>query len=243
MAEISLTLREGTVSALVGQSGSGKSTIARLLLGMERPDGGTVTLTRPGSSPVPVGTLRGRRLREYRATTQLVFQDPFASLNPANTVQYILSRPLQNFGGIPRSEVAVRAADLLEQVGLTPAARFIDKLPHQLSGGQRQRVVIARALAANPAVLIADEPVSMLDVSIRAEILDLLHHLVAGRGIAMLYITHDLLSARALADDVTVLEGGQVREQGTAAQVIDNATHPYTRELLAAIPDPFARAG
>jgi len=132
---------------------------------------------------------------------------------------------------------------LLETVGLSPAEQYLDKLPHQLSGGQRQRVVIARALAADPVVLIADEPVSMLDVSIRAEILELLKHLVAERGIAMLYITHDLLSARALADDVTVLEGGRVMEQGTASQVIDRATHPYTKELLAAIPDPFTRVG
>lgn len=241
--DVTLTLRSRTVSALVGQSGSGKSTIARLLLGMERPDTGTVTLTRPDEPPLSVGTLTGRSLRAYRSTVQLVFQDPFSSLNPASTVAYLLSRPLLNYGGATRADVRERAADLLEQVGLAPAARYLDRLPHQLSGGQRQRVVIARALAADPAVLIADEPVSMLDVSIRAEILDLLRTLVADRGIAMLYITHDLLSARALADDVTVLEGGRVREQGTASDVIDNAQHAYTRELLAAIPDPFARVG
>ncbi len=238
---IDLTLRAHTVSALVGQSGSGKSTIARLLLGMERPDTGTVTLTPPAGAPVSVGGLRGRRLREYRATTQLVFQDPFSSLNPANPIAYLLARPLRNYAGAGRGDVRDRVTDLLEQVGLTPASRYIDKLPHQLSGGQRQRVVIARALAAEPAVLIADEPVSMLDVSIRAEILELLRHLVADRGIAMLYITHDLLSARALADEVTVLESGRVVEQGSATDVIDHAEHPYTRELLAAIPDPFSR--
>lgn len=243
LQDVSLTLRQRTVSALVGQSGSGKSTIARLLLGMERPDNGSITLTAPGASPVSVGALRGARLRAYRATTQLVFQDPFSSLNPASTVAYTLSRPLRNYGGVARGEVRERTLALLEQVGLTPAERFIDKLPHQLSGGQRQRVVIARALAADPMVLIADEPVSMLDVSIRAEVLELLKRLVADRGIAMLYITHDLLSARALADDVTVLEGGRVMEQGPASQVIDNATHPYTQELLAAIPDPFSRVG
>lgn len=241
--DVSLTLRARTVSALVGQSGSGKSTIARLLLGMERPDTGSVSLTIPDAAPVAVGALSGRRLRDYRATVQLVFQDPFSSLNPANTVEYILSRPLRNYGGVTGDEQRERVCDLLEQVGLTPAQRFVDRLPHQLSGGQRQRVVIARALAADPAVLIADEPVSMLDVSIRAEILELLRHLVADRGIAMLYITHDLLSARALADEVTVLEGGRVMEQGTAAAVIDQAVHPYTRALLAAIPDPFARVG
>ncbi|WP_158866596.1 ABC transporter ATP-binding protein [Leifsonia sp. AG29] len=240
---VSLTLREQTVTALVGQSGSGKSTIARLLLGMERPDSGTIDLTLPGAAPVSVGSLRGRRLRDYRATVQLVFQDPFSSLNPASTVAYTLSRPLLNYGGVKRGELRDRAAELLEQVGLSPASRFLDKLPHQLSGGQRQRVVIARALAANPAVLIADEPVSMLDVSIRAEILELLKGLVADRGIAMLYITHDLLSARALADDVTVLQDGTVREQGTSSEVIDGASHEYTRELLAAIPDPFSRVG
>jgi peptide/nickel transport system ATP-binding protein len=238
---VSLTLRTRTVSALVGQSGSGKSTIARMLLGMERPDDGAITLERDGEAPISVGTLSGRQLREYRGSVQMVFQDPFSSLNPTRTVAYILSRPLLNYGGATRTDVRARSEELLEQVGLTPASRYIDKLAHQLSGGQRQRVVIARALAADPSILIADEPVSMLDVSIRAEILELLRRLVVDRELAMLYITHDLLSARALADDVTVLENGLVVEHGDTEQVIDHASHHYTRELLAAVPNPFSR--
>jgi peptide/nickel transport system ATP-binding protein len=237
---VSLTLREHTVSALVGQSGSGKSTIARLLLGVERPDSGRVSFTPDGADELVVSELKGRRLRDYRRHVQMVFQDPFSSLNPTRTLEYILSRPLINYGGVKRAQLRAEVGVLLESVGLSPASTYIDKLPHQLSGGQRQRVVIARALAANPRVLIADEPVSMLDVSIRAEILELLRDLVVDRNLAMLYITHDLLSARALADDVTVLEGGRVVEHGEADQVINNSKHEYTRELLAAVPDPFA---
>jgi peptide/nickel transport system ATP-binding protein len=233
-------LREHTVSALVGQSGSGKSTIARLLLGIERPDSGRVSFTPDGADELVVSELKRRRLRDYRRHVQMVFQDPFSSLNPTRTLEYILSRPLINYGGVKPRELRAEVGKLLESVGLSPASTYIDKLPHQLSGGQRQRVVIARALAANPRVLIANEPVSMLDVSIRAEILELLRDLVVDRNLAMLYITHDLLSARALADDVTVLESGRVVEHGDADQVINNSQHEYTRELLATVPDPFA---
>ncbi len=239
LRDISLTLRAHSVTALVGQSGSGKSTIARMLLGMERPDSGQVLLHGADGTDTSVGELGSRALRHYRANVQMVFQDPFSSLNPALSVAYILSRPLLNYGKVPKDAVRPRTLELLEQVGLTPASRFIDKLAHQLSGGQRQRVVIARALAASPTILVADEPVSMLDVSIRAEILDLLRTLVRDNELAMLYITHDLLSARALADEVAVLESGQIVEQGSAGDVIDRSQHPYTRELLAAIPNPF----
>lgn len=239
---VSLTLRERSVTALVGQSGSGKSTIARMVLGIERPDAGEVRFSAADGSTVDVGRVRGRSLRALRSEVQMVFQDPFSSLNPTRTIGYILSRPLRNYAGLSGRNARSAVLELLESVGLTPADGYIDRLPHQLSGGQRQRVVIARALAARPSILIADEPVSMLDVSIRAEILDLLRALVADRQLAMLYITHDLLSARALADDVTVLESGRVVESGDTDRVINHAEHPYTRELLAAVPDPFTRA-
>ncbi|ACQ81645.1 ABC transporter related [Beutenbergia cavernae DSM 12333] len=235
---VSLELRSGKVTALVGQSGSGKSTIARMVLGVERPDSGRVLF-----GDVQVDALRRAGLRDYRRHVQMVFQDPFASLNPTVPVGAALARPLLNFGGATRADVRDRAAALLEQVGLTPTAHYLERLPHQLSGGQRQRVVIARALAPDPAILVADEPVSMLDVSIRAEILALLASLVAERELAMLYITHDLLSARALADDVVVLSEGAVVEHGPTARVVEQPEHPYTRELLAAIPDPYADAG
>ncbi|TWD81188.1 peptide/nickel transport system ATP-binding protein [Kribbella amoyensis] len=235
--EVSFDLVPGRVTALVGQSGSGKTTLARLVTGVERPTEGTVTFHGEDQA-VDVGRLRGRRLSAYRRHTQLVFQDPFAALNPTRTIAYALSRPLQNHLGLSRSEARSRAGELLESVGLSPATQYLDKLPHQLSGGQRQRVVIARALAPDPSVLVADEPISMLDVSIRAEILELLDTLVRDRAIAMLYITHDLLSARLLADQVLVLNHGRVVESGPTLTVIQHAQDPYTQLLLDAIPLP-----
>ncbi|WP_432893190.1 ABC transporter ATP-binding protein [Kribbella sp. CA-245084] len=233
--DVSFGLRPGQVTALVGQSGSGKTTIARMLTGVERPTSGSIWF-----GDTPVDRLRRRALRKYRRHVQLVFQDPFSALNPTRTVAYALSRPLRNHLGLSGADARVRAAELLETVGLSPAAQYLDKLPHQLSGGQRQRVVIARALAPEPEVVIADEPISMLDVSIRAEIIALLDQLVRDRGIAMLYITHDLLSARLLANEVMVLNEGVMVERGPTLQVIGEAKDPYTRKLLAAIPRPGA---
>jgi oligopeptide/dipeptide ABC transporter ATP-binding protein len=234
--DVSLTLFAGRVTALVGQSGSGKSTIARLITGVERPTEGTVTF-----GETRVDRLRGRKLHDYRRHVQMVFQDPFSALNPTRTVAYALSRPLVNYRGLRGRAVRDRATELLESVGLSPAAQFLDKLPHQLSGGQRQRVVTARALAPEPEILVADEPISMLDVSIRAEILELLGELTRTRRLAMLYITHDLLSARLLADDVLVLNKGRLVESGPTLDVIGAAKDDYTRLLLDSIPNPFAK--
>jgi len=231
--DVSFELRPGRVSALVGQSGSGKTTIARLVTGVERPTNGAVRF-----KDTRVDKLGRRALRRYRRHAQLVFQDPFSALNPTRTVAYAISRPLRNHLGMDRAQARARAAELLETVGMSPAEQYLDKLPHQLSGGQRQRVVVARALAPEPEVLVADEPISMLDVSIRAEIVELLDNLVRDRDIAMLYITHDLLSARLLADEVMVLNKGVVVEHGPTLQVIGQAQDPYTRTLLAAIPRP-----
>ncbi|MGB3437901.1 MAG: ABC transporter ATP-binding protein [Actinophytocola sp.] len=233
--DVSFTLRRGRVTALVGQSGSGKSTIAKLITGIERPDSGTVMF-----GDVAVHRLRGRALRRYRKDVQLVFQDPFSALNPVRTVRQTLVRPLRNHLGLSEKEARSRMAPLMDAVGLSPV--FLDRYPHQLSGGQRQRVVVARALAPEPSILIADEPISMLDVSIRAEIIELLDRLVHERDLAMLYITHDLLSARLLADEVLVLNKGTVVEDGPAIEVIRNAKAPYTKLLLDALPDP-ARSG
>ncbi|MER7893164.1 ABC transporter ATP-binding protein [Micromonospora sp. NPDC094482] len=240
--DVSLALRPGAVTALVGQSGSGKSTLARIVTGVERPSSGEVRFTGDGDGggELRVDRLRGRALRDYRRHVQMVFQDPFSALNPTRTVGYALSRPLANFAGLRGDAARERAAQLLESVGLAPAGQFLDKLPHQLSGGQRQRVVTARALAPEPRVLIADEPISMLDVSIRAEILELLGALVQDRRLAMLYITHDLLSARLLADEVLVLNQGVLVERGPTREVIGSARDPYTRLLLDSIPNPFA---
>lgn len=231
VADVTFTLRRGRVTALVGQSGSGKSTIAKMLTGIERPDTGTVFF-----GDVPVHRLRGRGLRRYRKDVQLVFQDPFAALNPVRTVRQTLVRPLRNHLGLSEKDARLRVESLVDTVGLSPS--FLDRYPHQLSGGQRQRVVVARALAPEPSILIADEPISMLDVSIRAEIVELLDGLVHERDLAMLYITHDLLSARLLADEVLVLNKGKVVEDGPTVEVIRNAQAPYTKLLLDALPTP-----
>ena len=233
VAGVSFELRRGTVTALVGQSGSGKSTIAKLVTGIERPDTGSVRF-----GDVAVDRLRGKALRRYRKHVQLVFQDPFAALNPVRTIAQTLVRPLRNHLGLSERDARDRLPALLETVGLP--TRFLDRYPHQLSGGQRQRVVVARALAPEPSVLVADEPISMLDVSIRAEIVELLDQLVRERELAMLYITHDLLSARLLADEVLVLNEGRVVEDGPALRVIRESEADYTKQLLAALPNPYA---
>ena len=238
--DVSFSLRKGEVTALVGQSGSGKSTIARIITTIETPTSGQVLYyPADGGEPWDITKLNRRQRRVYGNAVQYMFQDPYAALNPALTVAYQLSRPLQNYRGMKKQEALDAAAELLEQVGLTPAAAYLARLPHELSGGQRQRVVIARALAPDPSLLIADEPIASLDVSIRAEILELLQSLVLQRGVGMLYITHDLLSAQMLADHAIVLQHGEVQEQGPAADVIENPKAGYTRELLDAIPNPF----
>ena len=231
--DVSLGLYQGAVVALVGESGSGKSTVAKMLAGQERPTAGTIRLD---DRPV---TLTGRRaFRHYKSEVQLVFQDPFASLNPAHTVRYHLERPLHLHRQLSRTEVHAAAAALMEQVRLTPAEKFLAKYPHELSGGQRQRVSFARALAAEPSVLLADEPVSMLDVSIRLEMLTLLDELRKGFKLAMLYITHDIASARYFADEVLVMYAGQIVERGPAEDVTQQPAHPYTQLLVSSAPDP-----
>ncbi|MBE3559297.1 MAG: ABC transporter ATP-binding protein [Ktedonobacteraceae bacterium] len=229
--DVSFSLRAGRVTGLVGQSGSGKTTIARLITCIEYPDSGAIWFDK-----TRVDRLRGEALHDYWQHVQYVFQDPFSALNPVHTVQYLLMRPLMNYGRMSAAQARQRVRELLETVGLSPAEQFENKRPHQLSGGQNQRVVVARALAPNPDIIIADEPISMLDVSIRAEILQLLDKLVRDHQIAMLYITHDLLSARLLSDEILVLNKGQVVEQGPAKKVIRQPSDEYTRQLLEAIP-------
>jgi peptide/nickel transport system ATP-binding protein len=229
---VSFGLYRGAVVALVGESGSGKSTVAKLLAGQERPTTGQVTL-----DGEPVNTRGGRAFRRYKSQVQYVFQDPFSSLNPVHTVGYHLSRPVRlHQPEVKDAGAAVTA--LLEQVRLTPTAQFIAKYPHELSGGQRQRVSFARALAARPTVLLADEPVSMLDVSIRLEMLSLLDDLRTRLALALLYITHDIASARYFADEVLVMYGGQIVERGPAEEVTQRPAHPYTQLLIASAPDP-----
>ncbi|NUP53044.1 MAG: ABC transporter ATP-binding protein [Catenulispora sp.] len=232
---ISIALPAGTVTAVVGESGSGKSTLARLLTGLIKPTAGEVLL-----DGVPVGTGAKAR-RKYTSSVHLVLQDPFSSLNSVHTVRYHLERPLKLHSKLGRAERAQRMRELLERVSLTPAENYLDKYPHELSGGQRQRVAIARGLAVEPRVLLADEPVSMLDVSIRLGVLNLLDDLRSGENLATMYVTHDIASARYLADCIVVMYAGQVVESGPATQITDSPTHPYTQLLLSAAPDP-ARA-
>ena len=234
--DVSFRLEPGAAMALVGQSGSGKSTIAKMVTGVERPTSGTVTF-----GDLRVDKLRRRQLKTLHADVQMVFQDPYSALNPLHTVEYTLTRPVENFTGLKGEAARERVLELLETVGLTPVEQYAAKLPHQLSGGQRQRVVIARALASNPQVLIADEPVSMLDVSLRAGVLSLLEDLRAGLGVSLLYITHDLLSARVVTDQIMVLHHGKVVESGGTTQVLRFPEDAYTTQLLDAIPQPARR--
>jgi peptide/nickel transport system ATP-binding protein len=232
--DVSFTLTPGKVTALVGESGSGKSTVARLLSRLYTPTGGTIRFRGEDVSRV-----RGRRaLLAYRSEVQMIFQDPFASLNPVKKVQHHLERPLRIHGLVSSRQVDARVRELLQTVGLVPPDEIAQKYPHQLSGGQRQRVAIARALAVEPAVVLADEPISMLDVSIRIGLLNLMADLKRELGIAFLYITHDIASARYVADEVLVMYAGRIVEQGPTDEVLHRPLHAYTRLLLSAVPNP-----
>jgi peptide/nickel transport system ATP-binding protein len=235
--DVSFTIEPGAAVALVGASGSGKSTIAGMITGAQRPTSGAITY-----GDVQVHQLRSGGLRRYHHDVQMVFQDPYGALTPLHTVGYTVSRPCRNFLGLSAHEADKRVNELLEQVGLAPASQFAPKLPHQLSGGQRQRVVIARALASDPGLIVADEPVSMLDVSLRAGVLRLLADLRESRGLSLLYITHDLLSARVVTDRILVLHKGRVVESGETTAVLRHPKDEYTTQLLDAIPHPFAPA-
>jgi peptide/nickel transport system ATP-binding protein len=232
--DVSFELRPGTITALVGESGSGKSTVARLLARLYEPTSGTMLFD--GGDVSDVDELR------YRSQVQIIFQDPFGSLNPVKTIRHHIERPLRIHRVVPPAQVGERVHELLRTVGLVPPEEVAAKYPHELSGGQRQRVAIARALAVEPRVLLADEPTSMLDVSIRIGILNLMLKLKEEHEIAFLYVTHDLASARYLADDMLVMYAGQIVERGPVEEVLADPLHPYTRLLLAAVPDPTRHA-
>ena len=234
--DVDLVLRRGRVTALVGESGSGKSTVARLLCHLYPPTGGSIVLENED-----VTHLRGRRrIRAFRSQVQLIFQDPFASLNPVKRIEHHIARPLRIHRIVSDDEVTARVHELLESVGLVPAEAVAAKYPHELSGGQRQRVAIARALAAQPKVVLADEPISMLDVSIRLGILNLVRDLKEREQIAFLYITHDLASARYVSDEVYVMYRGRIVEHGPTDDVLHDPLHAYTKLLLTAVPNPEA---
>jgi peptide/nickel transport system ATP-binding protein len=232
--DVSFSLRPGTVTALVGASGSGKSTVARLIARLYTPSDGSILF-----HGEDVARARTRRaLLQYRSQVQMIFQDPFGSLNPVKRVEHHIARPLLIHGIVPRREVGDRVRELLTSVGLVPPDYIAQKYPYQLSGGQQQRVAIARALAVEPEVLVADEPISMLDVSIRIGVLNLILELKEKRRIAFLYITHDIASARYVADEVLVMYAGRIVEQGPTEAVLGDPLHAYTKLLLSAVPSP-----
>jgi len=224
---VSVRLEARKVTAFVGESGAGKTTVARILARIIKPDKGEVLLD---GRPVPPG-----RPRSYARQVQMVFQDPFASLNPVHRVRHDLERPLK-IHHLANGNTDAVVEGLLKRVQLKPS--YADKFPHELSGGQRQRVSIARAIAVRPRVLIADEPVSMLDVSIRLGVLNLLADLRDEENLAVLYVTHDIASARYLADVIVVMYAGQLVEAAPSVELTDAPAHPYTQLLLSAAPDP-----
>jgi len=226
---VTVSLEAGKVTAIVGESGAGKTTVARMLAKIIKPDAGEILLD---GRPAPAG-----RPRSYAAQVQMVFQDPFASLNPVHRIRHHLVRPLEIHHMVD-GDADAAVAELLNRVALKPAKNFIDKFPYELSGGQRQRVAIARALAVRPRVLLADEPVSMLDVSIRLGVLNLLAGLRDREHLAILYVTHDIASARYLADTIVVMYAGQLVEAAPSVTLTDHPAHPYTQLLLSAAPDP-----
>ncbi|WP_037366000.1 ABC transporter ATP-binding protein [Nakamurella lactea] len=228
--QVSLTVRAGESVALVGESGSGKSTLARIALGLELPDAGSVVLTGHELS-----TLRGKQLRSVRRRMQPIFQDAGASFNPRRSVRAAMFQGLRHLGS--DDERQARAVDLLDRVGLRPGESFLHRLPHELSGGQRQRLAIARAIASDPVLIVADEPLSGADVSVRGQVMNLLVDLQKERGIAYLMITHDISLARSFADRVAVMHHGSVVEQGSTDDVLSEPKDDYTRLLVRAVPE------
>ena len=235
--DVNLEIGRGEIVALVGESGSGKSTIARLLARVYKPTSGEIYF-----EGRPLSSLRGRKERlAYASDVPMVFQDPYSSINPAYRITHGIKRALRlHRGGLARKPEVER---VLDSVGLVPPGKMAAKFPHELSGGQRQRVGFAQALAFSPKLIIADEPVSMLDVSIRIGLLNLMSELREREGVSFLYITHDVASARYIADRVLVMYAGHLVEEGPVESVIQRPKHPYTQLLLSAVPDPRAPLG
>ncbi|MGM0592180.1 MAG: oligopeptide/dipeptide ABC transporter ATP-binding protein [Halobacteriota archaeon] len=230
---VDLTLHRGETLGVIGASGSGKSTLAETVLCLESPTAGVVKF-----DGEDVTAYSSRRLRQFRERAQIVFQDPYETLNPQRTVFDAVAEPLRNFRELTDDELVAAVDATLTDVGLRPAEQFRDAYPRQLSGGQRQRVTLARALALEPDLLVADEPLSMLDVSLQAGIIKLLTRLQRERTFAMLYVSHNLPVVRLLADDVGVMHRGKLVERGSADAVFEDPKHPYTRALVDSLPTP-----
>jgi peptide/nickel transport system ATP-binding protein len=235
--EVSVSVGERQIVALAGESGSGKSTVARLLAKVYQPTSGEIYFAGTALSDI---SSRSERLR-YSGQAPMVFQDPFASINPVFRVSHGVLRALQlHWPQLSADERYAEACRVFEVVGLSPAAEALQRYPHELSGGQRQRVGFAQALATQPRLIIADEPVSMLDVSIRIGLLNLMAQLRDEQGVSILYITHDIASARYVADRLIVMYAGQIAEAGPVEEVLGHPRHPYTQLLVSAVPDPRA---
>ena len=237
--DVSFTIQEGDTLALVGESGCGKSTLGRSIMRILNPTAGMINYTEENDTVVDLASLDGKSLRPYRQAIRMIFQDPQSSLNPRMTVFQIVGEPLKRYNIASGTELEDRVADLLKNVGLRP--EYLRRYPHAFSGGERQRIGIARALALNPRLIIADEAVSALDVSVQAQILNLLQDLQAQYHLTYLFITHDLSVVDYLSDRVAVMYVGKLVELGTRAQIFTQPKHPYTEALLSAVPKPDPR--
>lgn len=227
--DVSFSLPKGKTLGIVGESGCGKSTLARLVTRLIEPSSGTVVL-----DGVDITNLSGKALREMRRKLQIIFQDPYSSLNPRHSIGQIIGDPMRIQGIVTRSNEKTDVQDLMQRVGLNP--EHYNRYPHEFSGGQRQRIGIARALSLQPTVIVADEPVSALDVSIQAQILNLLENLQKDLGLSFVFIAHDLSVVRHIADQVAVMYLGKIVEVGDSATVYNSPAHPYTKALLSAVP-------